>query len=67
MAEGEIAPDAITPHAWLDHLARVYARFLNGEGEPLEPDNADSPTAFPEEEDQLRDVIGACSPEHSGV
>ncbi|KWU43982.1 hypothetical protein RHOSPDRAFT_25948 [Rhodotorula sp. JG-1b] len=61
LAEGEIAPDAITPHAWLDHLAKVYARFLNGEGEPLEPDNADSPTAFPEEEDQLRDVIEASS------
>ncbi|GAA5987764.1 hypothetical protein JCM10908_007203 [Rhodotorula pacifica] len=61
LTEGEIAPDAITPHAWLDHLARVYARFLNGEGEPLEPENADSPTAFPEEEDQLRDVIEASS------
>lgn len=59
LLDGELAPEVVISHAWMDHLARVYARFLNGEGEQLEPGNEDSPTMFAAEEDELRDTIGA--------
>ncbi|POY75601.1 hypothetical protein BMF94_1223 [Rhodotorula taiwanensis] len=61
LLDGELAPEVVISHAWMDHLARVYARFLNGEGEQLEPGNEDSPTMFAAEEDELRDTIEASS------
>lgn len=64
LADGELSPEVAITHAWMDHLARVYARFLNGEGDPLEPGNEDSPTAFATEEEELRDSIGRSA--HSG-
>ncbi|GJN91123.1 hypothetical protein Rhopal_004141-T1 [Rhodotorula paludigena] len=49
----------IKAHAWLDHCASVYPRFLDGGGEPLDPDDAEGPVAFPLEEEQLRETIEA--------
>ncbi|KPV77620.1 uncharacterized protein RHOBADRAFT_41615 [Rhodotorula graminis WP1] len=44
-------------HAWVAHCANVYARFLYGEGQPVDPHDPDSAFMFPDEEDVLRELI----------
>ncbi|TNY20699.1 HEC/Ndc80p family-domain-containing protein [Rhodotorula diobovata] len=44
-------------HAWVAHCATVYAKFLFGEGDPIDPSDPDSPVAFVEEEEALRETI----------
>lgn len=46
-------------HAWVAHCATVYAHFLCGEGQPVDPHDPDSAFMFPVEEDVLRELIGA--------
>ncbi|GAA5900177.1 hypothetical protein JCM8208_002040 [Rhodotorula glutinis] len=44
-------------HAWVAHCATVYAHFLCGEGQPVDPHDPDSAFMFPVEEDVLRELI----------
>ncbi|GAA6048435.1 hypothetical protein JCM3770_003756 [Rhodotorula araucariae] len=44
-------------HAWIAHCAAIYTKFLFGEGDPVDPNDPDSPVAFVEEEEALRDTI----------
>lgn len=48
-------------HAWVAHCDKVYAKFLFGAGEPVDPADPDSACMFPDEEEVLRELIGACA------